>query len=202
MSLEEAARLSSVVGVLLGLAGFAFGLRQYAIAQRWKRSELAASILEQLVTDPQLALACQMLDYRVRKMVVPESFREMATEKTFIHDWQILPSGLTSENELTRFDWLQTLYRDIFDHFFAYLERVNHYVRIGLIDIRDLQSLDYWITQIREPRFASEPVFIRFIEAYEYSGVLELMDRFAALPAPRKVPAVPPRASDKFMQKR
>lgn len=181
MTVNDLADLTSSVAVLGGLIGFAFGLYKYTVAQRWKKSELAASFLEQLVSDPQLALCCQMLDYSSRRFVVPEMFRPISNEETFLHNWEDLIKGMLPEYDQSRFSWQQTLYRDLFDHFFGYLERVNHYISINLIDIRDLRSLSYWLDQIKQPRFVKEPVFMKFIEAYEYGGVVELIDRFERL---------------------
>jgi hypothetical protein len=73
------------------------------------------------------------------------------------------------------------LYRDVFDHFFDYLERINHYIAIKLIFERDVSSLKWWLEQIAAPRFAPSDqrgMFLAFIRRYEYDGVLEMMGRF------------------------
>lgn len=48
----------AIISPMIGISGLAFGLYQYTIAQRWKRSEFAAKHLEELSSDPELELCC------------------------------------------------------------------------------------------------------------------------------------------------
>jgi hypothetical protein len=75
------------------------------------------------------------------------------------------------------------MYRDLFDHFLDYLERMNHYIKIRLISAGDVGSLRYWLEQLDRPRFlpANEQQLFRiFIDRYHYDGVRELMSLFLA----------------------
>jgi hypothetical protein len=58
----------AIIGTAVALGGFGFGLYQYQVAQKWKRSELAARQLEMLSTDPKLAMCCQFLDWKSRRV--------------------------------------------------------------------------------------------------------------------------------------
>jgi hypothetical protein len=168
----------ALVGSLLGLAGFGFGLYQYYIAQKWKRSEFAAQQLALLAEDPQLEICCRILDWNSRVFPVPVRYRDLAPEPTFFHNWDVLAAAMSGEAQKGSFDWQETLYRDLFDHFFAYLERIEHFLSIDLISLEDVASLRYWLGELAAPRFVDRPIFIDFLRAYDYAGVLRLMERF------------------------
>lgn len=175
---DTAADVLKAVGGVVALGGFAFGLYQYYVAQKWKRSEFAAGLLEQLAADDQLAVCCKMLDWSTRTFAVPERYRVLAGHDTFQHDWRKLAVAMMPEEKKADFDWQGMLYRDLFDHFFDYLERIEHYISIRLVRLEDVRSLRYWLEQIAEPRFVEEPVFREFLEAYGYRGVFDLVRRF------------------------
>jgi len=173
----------SLIGTVLAFGGLGFGLYQYYIAQRWKRTEFAAQQLEKLSADPELDLCCKLLDWAVRLSPVPEKYASLTDEKTFVHDWRIMLQAMLPEEDSNKvdWDWQHMMYRDTFDKFFNYLERINHYISIHLIAEKDVASLRYWLEQISAPRFLppdQKTLFLRFIERYDYQGVLEMMKRF------------------------
>jgi len=167
-----------ILGPIIGVSGFIFGLYQYYIGQKWKKSEFAAKQLEQLANDARLATCCQLLDWSTRTLPVPEPYRALTKETVFLHEWHTLANAMLPEVQKGSFEWQEILYRDLFDHFFNYLERLNHCIGIKLITVKDVASLKYWLQQIAAPRFGDKPVFIDFIRAYGYLGVLELMNKF------------------------
>ena len=173
----------SVIGTVLGFGGLAFGLYQYYKAQKWKRAEFAAQQLEQLSADAELELCCKLLDWALRRSAVPDKYAALTDEKTFVHDWRIMRQAMLPEEDSGEadWDWQHMMYRDIFDKFFNYFERINHYISIRLIAEKDVASLKYWLEQVSAPRFLPEDqktLFMRFLKRYEYRGVLELMRRF------------------------
>ena len=170
--------LIAIIAVFGGSVGFAFGLYQYYIAQKWKKSEFAARLIEQLSKDPQLSTCCKLLDWSTRSFPVPQQYRALTEESTFFHNWETLVAAMMPEQDRGPFEFQEMLYRDLFDHFFHYLERINHYITIRLITINDVVSLEYWLRQLAFPRFVEVPVFIDFLQTYEYSGVFELMHKF------------------------
>lgn len=122
-----------------------------------------------------------LLDWNIRQMPVPEKYRVLTKEPTFIHNWEILAEAMLPEEEKGTFEWQHVLYRDLFDGFFKYLERINHFISIKLISQRDVASLRYWLEQISAPRFVESnerSIFLEFILRYDYSGVIDLMRRF------------------------
>jgi hypothetical protein len=165
-------------GVLTGAIGFGFGLYQYNTAQKWKKSEFAAKLLAELADDERLSLCCKLLDYSMRKFSIPTQYRPLTQESIFLHNWEAMAEAMSPEAKRGEFDWQAILYRDLFDYFFGYLERINHYINIGLITVKDVSSIDYWLRQIASPRFVKTSIFTDYLQAYDYSGVLELMNKF------------------------
>jgi hypothetical protein len=170
--------LVSILGLAGAAAAFTVGLYQYRVAQKWKKSEFAARLLEQLSKDPLLATCCRLLDWSARKIPVPEQYQALTEEAALLHDWDALIEAMAPEERKPTFGWQGVLYRDLFDHLFSYLERINHYITIRLITVDDVASLEYWLRQLADPRFVETPVFVDFLERYEYSGVFELMHKF------------------------
>lgn len=162
----------------IALLGFFLGLRQYKINQKWKKSEFAANLLNRLLDDEYLNLCCAILDWANRKFPVPEKYQNILRSKSFLHRGDLLAAAMIPENEKVGFTTIEVLYRDLFDHFFAYMELINHFIKIKLISINDVWQLRYWVEQIAKPRFAGEPVFDKFLKYYGYSGVIELIGKF------------------------
>ena len=168
----------NIITITIGVVGLGFGLYEYHIAQKWKRAELAGKLLEKLSDDPILARCCIFLDYAERPMAVPSEYSIFTEEKYFQHNWEVLERGLQHEYKKGSFGWQEVIYRDSFDYFFTYLERINHFISIRLVDIAHVSNLKYWLEEIAHPRFTKSAVFMDFVEGYEYDGVLQLMQRF------------------------
>jgi hypothetical protein len=171
--------IAKAVGAAAAIVTFVFGLFQYTKAQRWKRAEFAAKEIDKLTTDPLLSMACTLLDWTGRTLAVPESYKYKAEEDTFVHSWDILEKAMVPgrypDDGREGFDWQEVLYRDIFDHFFTYLDLLNHYVDIKLISIDDISILKYWLQQVARPEIADKkPIFQRFIREFGYEGVNNL----------------------------
>lgn len=105
-----------------------------------------------------------------------------------MHDWDLLSKALEPEpdNEKVNFDFPLVLYRDVFDQFFTYLDRINHYINVGLFGIRDIEALRYWIQELQNPRYLEAGKdtqkfnpFLDFVDKYGYLSVKELMVKFA-----------------------
>lgn len=175
--------ITNIIATLGGVAGGFLALQQYVVAQKWKRSEFAAKELEKLEVDPDLYLACQMLDWSWRKFPLPPRYLGIRgdEEKFFTHHFETLVDAMKPETQKFDFRNEQVVYRDVFDRFFNYLGRIENMIQIGLISEGDVSSLEYWLCQISEPRFVPDEhrdVFLRFIQFYEYIGTQKLLERF------------------------
>jgi len=163
---------------LAGLVGLFIGLCQYVRAQRWKQAEFAAKELDKLTTDPLLSLACTLLDWSGRSFEVPSSYHYKLEDSRFEHNWGSLKRSMSAKiapDDSGGFNSQEVLYRDIFDHLFTYLDRLNHYVEIKLINAEDLRVLRYYLQEVVSPRLADhQPIFNDFIEEFGYEGVFRL----------------------------
>ncbi len=163
---------------VLAFIGFLVGLWRYSEAQKWRRSEFAAAQLEKLSSDPDLAFCCALMDWSPRLMIVPAGYVPFIKSVEFRHEWMALYQAL-SKPEQADFGWIDVLYRDKFDIFFTYLERLDHYLRIGLISQADVSSLSYWAQKIGSTRVteAGPLVYKVFVMRY-YPSIEFLMKRF------------------------
>lgn len=170
-------------GAIVAVAALCFGLYQYYIAQKWKRAEFAAHQLQMLSSDAELDLCCKLLEWAGHASPVPEKYRVLSTQATFEHDLSTLLEAMLPREDADRssWDWKHMVYREVFDRFFSYLERINHYISIDLISVSDVASLRYWLEQIARPCSLPQEhrtLFVCFMDRYRYSGVRELMGRF------------------------
>jgi hypothetical protein len=71
------------------------------------------------------------------------------------------------------------IYRDVFDHFFQYLEELDHYLSVNLAQPRDIMPISYWLKPICFQQFDVEPnPFPAYLTKYRYVRVLDLIKRF------------------------
>lgn len=175
--------LISLIGLFIGIAGFLIGMSRYEKAQKWKKAEFAAQQLEKLSNDPVLELATIMLDWEGRKVTIPDKYKHFTEEYTFVHSWahmkKAMVGSLVPENGQYDFDWQDVLYRDTFDYFFSYLERIDHFIDSNLISTEDVKPIEYWLEQINKSKFNNDSVFSEYIKYFEYTGVNDLMKKFA-----------------------
>ena len=169
---------------ILGVIGLGFGLYQYYIAQKWRKSEFAARQLEMLDSNPELSLCCKFLDWSRRDLPVPEKYKAYTDNKTFEHNWTVLAEAMIPKRRKGRYTWQQAMYRDHFDRLCEYFQRLNHYLSIGLVTKSDIATVEYWLKELAKPRFlhnGDERMFIDFIRFFQYQGVLELMKKFGVV---------------------
>lgn len=170
--------LAQFFGSGIALATVMIAVYQYTKAQKWKRSEFAARLLEKLSQDPALLLCCKALDWKSKPLPIPPKYRLDENDGTFQHDVEILTSAMRPHTEVSTFCREEVLYRDLFDEFFAFLEEVDHYISRGLISVKDVSPLEYWLEAIAHPRFSQEPIFLDYLQEYEFNRVFDLMEKF------------------------
>lgn len=169
------------------LAGLWFGLWQYREAQRWKKLEFAASVLDRLHADPGLRLAITLLDWRLRDIPIPDRYIDAGgAKKYFCHSHQLMSSAFDLNNrerlaetddldlKLSELTLERMVYVDTFDHFFQYLEQVNVFVDMGLVRSKDVFALSYWANRVCQMRIGDRLAFCDYLTHYEYDGVYRL----------------------------
>lgn len=169
-------------------------LLEYQRAQRWKRTEFAAQQMEMLLKDPLIKFCCITLDWEERFISPPPGY-EYITEQNQVNnrifhsrhdhwnglrlvneprkDWAQSPDTQQVSDDIESYTPLEGLYRDAFDHFFSYLESIEYFLEVDLIDKTDVAPLHYWLKLL-----ASNVVYIKYIHQFQNCGVLKLMHRF------------------------
>ena len=166
---------------VIAFGAFGTGLYQYYRAQVWKKSEFAADQLQRLTDDSTLALCCVFLDWEARRIAVPKEYSVFTSDTSFAHDWNKLKDALKPEEKEANYPFPLVLYRDAFDQFFVYLDRINHYISVGLFQVEDVYPLTYWLGELKASRNLApgdQHVFLTFINHYHYWGVKALMKKF------------------------
>lgn len=170
------------ISLIIALCGLFFGLYQYYINQKWKRSEVAAKMLEKLYNSPYLNLCCKFLDWKERKFPLPEEYKilfDTGEGEYFLHSWNILKPALRIYHPGDNFNPIEILYRDLFDHFFDYLEQIEHHLEIKLYTLKDISPLGYYLKALNDCHFCLDKQFFsKYLKAYGYEGVIKLKDRF------------------------
>lgn len=177
-----------VIGAILTLASLGFAVLQYRQAQMWKQKEFAAAQVRRLQEDELLVLACNMMDYTIRKLPVPKALSVFTDETSFIHKQELLPAGLVvvakdaddacNESAAT-FQWPLIAYRDAFDRLFTYLSEVSYHIQSGLYHVQDVEGLRYWLTLLANPPIPGGPqVYRNFWRSYGYNQVDRLLEAF------------------------
>jgi hypothetical protein len=153
---------------------------QYVRTARWKAGDLAATLVAQLDTDEELALACRALDWGVGPLVVPARYRplvESTRPGIMDHDPRLLAVAM---RPLLRPEVLEDqrglVYRYAFDRMFTFLQNVNRLLEQGQLLLEDLHALRYWLARIAKYPYLKpgKLVFQPFLHAAEYEDVMKL----------------------------
>ncbi len=173
----------------LGIAAVSatYAYLQYRRSQKWKSSDLAASLMEKLSSDPQLALACHSLDWGVGPLIVPEQYRELLRKdrEEFVptimqHEPMILCRALEPYlNEETVREPRGLIYRYAFIRLFEHLHLIATLLESRQIRVADIEGLRYWLRALRAypyspPDIDSKAVFSPAIEIWEYDKIFDL----------------------------
>jgi hypothetical protein len=168
---------------------------QYERAQRWKATDLAATLLEELNTDQALALACQALDWGVGPLIIPDQYRplfrsEVTGEAPGImpHDPNVLCLAVKPIlNEPTLRDPRGLVYRHCFIKLFTYLDNIFKLLAEGQLREKDIEEVKYWLKKLRSYDYAPKGtdgtiVFQPALRGWDYSNVILLGERLKVGP--------------------
>lgn len=170
--------LIEYAGMIVAVGTLAIGLLQYKKAQDWQRSEFASQQLEKLSHDPMLSLATKTLEWKNRVFLMPDQYKLVYNSNTFSHKSSNLAKALIPGTEDRKLEnESDAIYPDIFDNFFDYLERIDHYLNIGLFTMDDIKSICYWVDLVEHPKHFKSSVFKKYLTAYGYTGVFNFMKR-------------------------
>lgn len=142
--------------------------RQRAEEMRWRKAELAKSILDKFESDNHIRDAMTMLDWSGREYETAKDIR-----KTIM--WEDLAPALRIHDAQTRFTDKEVYIRDCFDGLFGAMELMEHYLRTKLLDFADVRfPMKYTVDKIR----GYHDVVSKFLKEYGYELAPEFLARF------------------------
>lgn len=192
MAIPEWIEVTNKLGTVgIAAASATYAYLQYRRGQRWKSSDLAASLMEKLSSDPQLALACQALDWGIGPLIIPEQYRELFRQPKaervpgiMQHDPAILCRALEPRlNKETLEEPRGLIYRYTFIQLFEHLNLIASMLETKQIRLKDIkEGLHYWLETLREYPYApadidSRSVFAPAMERWGYKKVFALAER-------------------------
>lgn len=168
---------------------------QYRRAQRWKATDLAATLLERLDTDQSLALACQALDWGVGPLIIPDQYRPLfgtdapgEVPSVMDHDPNVLFAAVQPKlNKQTLRDPRGLVYRYCFIKLFTYLDNMSKLLADGQLREKDIDELEYWLKRLRKYEYKPVDkkgtlVFQPALRAWGYGNVILLGQRLGVKP--------------------
>lgn len=168
---------------------------QYRRAQRWKATDLAATLMEKMNTDHALALACQALDWGVGPLIIPEQYKPLfrtdiagAAPGVMEHDPHLLCRAVEPRlNEATLNDPRGLVYRYCFIKFFSYLDNMYRLLIDGQLREEDVGDIKYWLEMLRDYQYAptdkdAAKVFSPALRQWGYGNVILLGQRLDVQP--------------------
>lgn len=168
---------------------------QYRRAQRWKATDLAATLLERLNTDQCLALACQALDWGAGPLIIPDQYRPLfhsdsfgETNSVMKHDPDVLLVAVQPQlDKRTLEDPRGLVYRYCFIKLFTYLDNIFKLLADGQLREEDIDDLKYWLGMLRNYIYKpaekkGKLVFQPALRAWGYDNVILLGERLGVKP--------------------
>lgn len=175
-----------VTPVIAGVSAFYVWL-QYQRARRWKATDLAATLVGKLETDPSLSLSCHALDWGVGPLLIPEQYRAFFPRDAsgeypgvMQHDPAVLARAVEPElNAVTLAEPRGLVYRHCFVKLFDHLESISTLLESGQLRREDLGDLRYWLEMLHEYPYApgtpnGRQMFRPALKAWRYVGIAEL----------------------------
>jgi hypothetical protein len=167
-------QFSSFIAVIT----LAFGVWQYWKAQKWKRAEFVAAQIKEFESNPLVRCAMRMLDF-------PEDPIKLDGQAISLSQ-EILAEALPHEDLKRKFSPGEIEIRRAFCDFFDGLERMHHFLQVGLIDLEHVTPyLKYWFRRFTTTDYMNQDFLYSvwtFIDGYEYEGVRQLAEHFGFQP--------------------
>lgn len=172
--------LVKIIGGAIGLILFFIGFKRYKKEQTWKRKEFVAKEIKELHQDKISVNAMLMLDWSYRTI---ELFSEHPDyeKRSVLVDRKTLEKALIPHRKRKKnFTKEEIAIRDTFDHFFINLTKFEHFIQAGMVSYEDFfPYLHYWIDLIAlNLPGRTKSVLHHYLLTYEYSGVINLINRF------------------------
>lgn len=178
---------ATLLGVVVSLSLLLNGLFQYAKSQRWKRAEFLAHEMKEFESKPRVRNVMTMLDWTARKI-------ELFPDREGEQKWETVTDNIVAKaleyhgsRKPQLYSAVEVAIRDSFDDFLDGLERMDTFLKSGLVSVKDLKPyLKYWIDIIGDPEDKRKSKNARdqiwsYLENYGYQGVRDLIRRYGWL---------------------
>ncbi len=174
----------SKLGIIAAIIIFLVGLFQYEQSQKWKKEEFLAGAVKDFIASPWAANARVMLDSLrlYKKGVKVQLYPNKDPKDQYKHvSNETIYSALDTDPDKD-FDDDEIAIRDSFDSFFGHLEKLNHYIKNGLVSRKSVYTyLSYPINMLGKKGLLNEKDrsrLLHYASFFEFSGVKELLDRY------------------------
>jgi len=150
-----------------GVGAFLVGLWQYRRSQQWKRAEWVAQEMKELLGDPVVQAALQMIDWGSRRVLLfphRECFEDRFVEVTD----DAVQRALIHHEVHGPFTDQEIAIRDAFDRLLDGFERLESYAATGLVSDSDIYPyLSYWAVEITRAK-SGDPNADRVVQLRQY----------------------------------
>jgi hypothetical protein len=171
----QAAVFGGLITAFLAVLQALIATRQRSRELRWKKAETGRDLADRIFSEPLSNAALLMLDSEIR------SYKIGDTIEVTINVADML-AALTAKElpQSPTFDFI----RDAFDTLYFYLDRIEHFIGVGLTSFEDVQSpLDYYVDYLAEDK----QIHLDYIGITRYTRVTQFLDRFHHWQSPRAV---------------
>ncbi|MCC6464454.1 MAG: hypothetical protein IT463_03830 [Planctomycetes bacterium] len=180
----------SMLGLVGGLGGLAFGLFQYYRAQRLRSAEFAANEVLRWVDLRETRMVMGMLEWVEREVALEYVDGSSQYRHELVRNDEMAAALVPhTERQLTA---KECAIRALFDRFLFGLQRFEHFMAAGVVRQSDFEPfLRYYIElmgRTPSPRMpaASQEALWRYLDFYEQRDVQRLFARFGCDVKPRK----------------
>lgn len=163
-----------------GIAGVLYAVRQYKDANatrkedlRWRQAERADAMLDQILGNPKVVNAFHLLDWDGGKRFL---YVNGDLTGTITANWEEQNTDLGNLSASLR----EMFVRESFDALYEAFERLEHAIRIGVVDFTDIaQPFRFYVDKIGQRKDAFEV----FEANQSYKMARYFIARYATLPA-------------------
>jgi hypothetical protein len=174
-----------VLGAIVAMLTFLFGVYQFAQSQLLGRVLAVSGVMEAFYNKESNRLAMLLVDWDERVVSVPEYFSIGNPEvKTLKHSYERMYLAFAESSremdpdrgiiEVKKELRDLAIYVDIFDAFFADVERIGFLVESKIIDKRDLELLKFWLEKLFNASYRGKNIFEWYITHYDFKYTIHV----------------------------
>jgi hypothetical protein len=165
------ALVAAVVGLFKAIYEIQESRKQRAEELRWKRANAARELLDDIHHHELSASAVHMMDWcdgEADYQIVAGGARETISYSEVLEALKKNGKEARKPKEI--------YIRDCFDWFFYRIDRIEHYIRRGLIDFEDVKAVFRVYAQVTAKH---RPVYDNFLAFHEYELAREFFRRYS-----------------------